>query len=290
MKTYNEKLAVITGGGTGMGRELAVALASQGAHLALCDINDETLEETVGICRQVAPTVPISTYRCDVSNEDEILGFRDHTVTSHNTKHINLLFNNAGIGGLGSMFDDRDAWERTFNVCWFGVYYSTRAFLDLLAEADEAHIVNTSSINGFWASVGPSRSHTAYSAAKFAVKGFTEALINDLRLNAPNIKASVVMPGHIGTDIVSNSGQVLGAESTAERTEAAASFRNLAPTTAKQAADIILDGVLAGQWRILVGEDAEILDGLVRDDPERAYEPEFVERIHKAGILEGLVQ
>ena len=125
------------------------------------------------------------------------------------TDKIHLLFNNAGIGGGGSLFTNtREQWERTFNICWGGVYLGVRTFLPLLLKADEGHIVNTSSVNGFWASVGMGVSHTAYSAAKFAVKGFTEALINDLRLNAPHIKCSVVMPGHIGTSIVSNSRKV----------------------------------------------------------------------------------
>ena len=102
----------------------------------------------------------------------------------------------------------REEWERTFNICWGGVYLCTRAFLPMMLQADAAHIVNTSSVNGFWASVGPRVSHTAYCAAKFAVKGFTEALIADLRLNAPHIKCSVVMPGHIGTSIVANSRKI----------------------------------------------------------------------------------
>jgi NAD(P)-dependent dehydrogenase (short-subunit alcohol dehydrogenase family) len=148
--------------------------------------------------------------------------------------------------------------------------------------------------------------HTAYSAAKFAVKGFTEALINDLRLNAPHIKCSVVMPGHIGTSIVSNSRKVLsGSDSDrlspdeilqARRrmksmgidtaampdeqiqqiaAERARSFRDEAPTTAAAAATVILDGVKAGRWRILVGDDAQRLDERVRQTPERAYDPEF---------------
>lgn len=289
IERYSGKLAVITGAGTGMGRELAVVLASHGADVALCDVNGETLAETQGLCQQASPDAAASTFLCDVSNEQEVIAFRDHTVAAHSATHIDLLFNNAGIGGVGSIFDDRDAWERTFNVCWFGVYYPTRAFLDLLQASNEAHIVNTSSINGFWASIGPSRSHTAYSAAKFAVKGFTEALITDLRMNAPQIKASVVMPGHIGTEIVENSRQVLGAEATPERSEVAAAFRNLAPTTARQAADVILEGVMDDRWRILIGEDAEVLDGMVRDDPEAAYEPEFVDRLHAAGVLQSLV-
>ena len=118
------------------------------------------------------------------------------------------------LGGGGSFLNaERSEWEKTFNVCWFGVYYCTRAFMPMILKANEAHIVNTSSVNGFWASLGPTRPHTAYSAAKFAVKGFTEALINDLRLNAPHVKCSVVMPGHVGTSIMRNSRKILTGKS-----------------------------------------------------------------------------
>ncbi len=176
----------------------------------------------------------------------------------------------------------------------------------MLMKADEGHIVNTSSVNGFWASVGMGVSHTAYSAAKFAVKGFTEALINDLRLNAPHIKCSVVMPGHIGTSIVSNSRKVQSgtdSERLSENeiaqarvrltaggidaskmsdeevqglaAERARSFLEDAPTTAAAAVKIILDGVKAERWRILVGDDAHRLDERVRQTPECAYDAEF---------------
>ena len=127
-------------------------------------------------------------------------------VAEHHTDHVNLLFNNAGVGGGASfVLDDRDEWEKTFAVCWGGVYWGTRTFLPLLLASTEGHIVNTSSVNGFWASLGPGIAHTAYSAAKFAVKGFTEALVTDFRVNAPHLSASVVMPGHVGTSIVINS-------------------------------------------------------------------------------------
>src|SRR4029453_6294240 len=99
---------------------------------------------------------------------------------------------------------------RTFGVCWFGVYYCTRAFLPLLVASDAGYIVNTSSVNGFWACFGPGTAHTGYSSAKFAVKGFSEALLIDLRLNAPHVKVAVVMPGHVGTSIVINTNKVLG--------------------------------------------------------------------------------
>jgi hypothetical protein len=166
--------------------------------------------------------------------------------------------------------------------------------------------VNTSSVNGFWASIGPGRPHTAYSAAKFAVKGFTEALITDLRINAPHIKCSVVMPGHIGTNIVANSRMVLSGRDTtvmsdlevgrararmkqqgvddskisdedirARVTKQSNNFHDNAPVSAAQAAKIILDAVKAERWRVLVGDDAHKLDAKVRAHPERAYDPDF---------------
>jgi NAD(P)-dependent dehydrogenase (short-subunit alcohol dehydrogenase family) len=151
----------------------------------------------------------VTAHLADVSDEAQVERFRDEAAERHGTDTIHLLFNNAGIGGGGSMFaHSREEWEKTFSVCWYGVYYSTRAFLPMLQKAEEGHIVNTSSVNGFWASVGPRIPHTAYSAAKFAVKGFTEALITDLRINAPHIKCSVVMPGHIGTSIPLNSRKI----------------------------------------------------------------------------------
>lgn len=293
MDSFEGKLAVVTGAGTGMGRSLAELLAAQGAHLALCDVHAENLAITSDNCRRLHDSIRVSTTLCDVSDERQVLAFRDAAIAEHKTDHINLLFNNAGIGGTASFLDEdpvaRANWEKTFSVCWNGVYYCSRAFLPLLVAADEGHIINTSSVNGFWASIGPNRTHTSYSAAKFAVKGFTEALITDLRLNAPHVKASVVMPGHIGTEIVANSRQVLVGEVTAEAGEASASFRNEAPTTAVEAAQVILDGVKAERWRILIGEDAHILDGMVRDQPEAAYEEDFVDQLHAMGVFQGLL-
>src|SRR5438128_5858369 len=208
MKDFAGKIAVITGGGTGMGRELARQLVAEGCNVAMCDVSAEAMAETKRLCEveRLPQGLRITTHVADVSIEDQLKRFRDEIADRQATDKIHLLFNNAGIGGGGSLFTStREQWERTFNICWGGVYLGVRTFLPMLVKADEGHIVNTSSVNGFWASVGLGVSHTAYSAAKFAVKGFTEALINDLRLNAPHIKCSVVMPGHIGTSIVANS-------------------------------------------------------------------------------------
>ncbi|MCA6112558.1 SDR family oxidoreductase [Bradyrhizobium cenepequi] len=313
MKEFAGKIAVITGGGTGMGRELARQLVAEGCNVAMCDVSAEAMAETKRLCEaeKLPQGLRITTHIADVAIEDHFKRFRDEVIEQQATDKIHLLFNNAGIGGGGSLFTNtREQWERTFNICWGGVYLGVRTFLPLLVKADEGHIVNTSSVNGFWATVGMGVSHTAYSAAKFAVKGFTEALINDLRLNAPHIKCSVVMPGHIGTSIVSNSRKVqTGAESdqlteqeilqTRQRMkgmgidvdamsdediqqaslERARTFHDDAPTTAAAAAKIILDGVKADRWRILVGQDAHVLDERVRQTPELAYTPEFFERI-----------
>jgi len=194
-----------------MGRELVVQLATEGCSIAMCDVNKDNMGETALRAAAVAPEgTKITTHLCDVAKEDEVLRFRDEVLAQHNTDHINLLFNNAGIAGGGSFVTaDETEWLRCFNVCWGGVYNGARAFMPLLVRSDAGYIVNTSSVNGFWATIGPDTSHTAYSAAKFAVKGFTEALMEDFKVNAPHVNVSVVMPGHIGTDIVINSRKVI---------------------------------------------------------------------------------
>jgi len=312
MKDLAGRIAVITGGGTGMGRELARQLVAEGCNVAMCDVSASALAETKRLCEveRLPQGLRITTHVADVSDEEQLLRFRDEISEQQATDKIHLLFNNAGIGGGGSMIvHGRDEWERTFNICWFGVYYGTRAFLPMLLKADRGHIVNTSSVNGFWASVGPTIPHTAYSAAKFAVKGFSEALQTDLRINAPHIKCSVVMPGHIGTGIAANTGKVqAGNESdaltekqlrqararlTAAGVDAAKMsdaqveqvvrervrrFVEEAPMTAAQAATVILDGVKADRWRILVGEDAKKIDAKVRETPEQAYDIDFFQK------------
>lgn len=287
MESFSGKIAVLTGGGTGIGRALTRKLASEGCSVAICDLSEAAMAETVQLAMAEAPQgVRITTTVADVSVEDQLIAFRDRVHADHDTDRIHFLFNNAGVGGGGSMIaDTRAQWERVFNICWGGVYLGVRTFLPMLMKADASHIINVSSVNGFFASVGPDRPHTAYSAAKFAVKGFTEALIADLRVNAPHIKAHVVMPGHIGTSIIFNSIAVLastpGAVSAAgvnidpaEALARAEMFRanGLPP---ERAAEIILDGVREGRWRILVGHDAEVIDAAVRANPEHAYDVDF---------------
>src|SRR5690349_11852920 len=183
MKDFAGKLAVITGAGTGMGRELAVQLASEGCHLALCDVLMDNVRTTRELAAAGArPGTRITVSECDVAHESAVDAFRDEVTRQHETDHVELLFNNAGIGGGSSfLIEPREHWDRTFAVCWGGVYNCTRAFMPLLVASKEAHLINTSSVNGFWACSSPAYPHTAYAAAKFAVKGFTEALIVDTR-------------------------------------------------------------------------------------------------------------
>src|SRR5215468_11237353 len=190
-----------------MGRELARQLAAGGCSVAACDWHVDAVTEAAASAREAAPPgVRVTSHACDVSDEAQVLRFRDTLLAEHGSDHVDLVFANAGIGG-GSSFvnDSREDWERTFAVDWWGVYYCARVFLPLLIASGDGVLVNTSSVNGFWATLGPGMPNTAYCAAKFAVKGFTEALIEDLRTNAPQVRVAVVMPGHIGTDIVANS-------------------------------------------------------------------------------------
>jgi NAD(P)-dependent dehydrogenase (short-subunit alcohol dehydrogenase family) len=295
MDSFEGKLAVVTGGGTGMGRELVIQLATQGCSVATCDVNADNVSETAVRAEKEAPLgVRITTHLADVSDEAQMHRFRDEVAERHETDHIDLLFNNAGVGGGNSFLTgSREAWDKTFAVDWGGVYNGMRAFAAMVVASEDAYVVNTSSVNGFWAALGPGIPHTAYSAAKFAVKGFTEALIEDFRVNAPHVKVAVVMPGHVGTDIVLNSREVLGVDLAEARRQMARRglptdglsdddiqnmmrmfgemFRENAPVTAEQAAMVILDGVRAGKWRILVGDDAHAIDEAVRADPEAAY-------------------
>ena len=211
MKDFAGRIAVVTGGGSGMGRELVRQLVAEACNVAFCDVSPAGMAETQRLCEAAGlpQGLRVTTHIADVSDPEQVQRFRDEVADRHATDKIHLLFNNAGIGGGGSMIAHSAAeWEKTFNICWGGVYNCTRAFLPMLLKAEAGHIVNTSSVNGFWASIGPGLPHTAYSAAKFAVKGFTEALMTDLKINAPHIKCSVVMPGHIGTGIATNSRKI----------------------------------------------------------------------------------
>jgi NAD(P)-dependent dehydrogenase (short-subunit alcohol dehydrogenase family) len=310
MDSFTGKLAVVTGGGSGMGRELSRQLAAQGCSVAACDLNPDTMAETVALAQAEAPSgVRVTGHTCDVADEAQVLRFRDELLAEHASDHVDLVFSNAGAGGGESFVGSRrEVWERIVAIDWWGVYYCARAFLPLLIASGDGVLVNTSSVNGFWAALGPGMPQTAYSTAKFAVRGFTEALIEDLRSNAPGVRVALVLPGHVGTNIVRNSLIARGlpapehlSDAQAEEVfspgvrdaltragvlpegptgedlrqflvRANADFRDKAPVSAAQAATIILDGVRAGTWRILIGEDAKMIDERVRAKPDAAYD------------------
>jgi NAD(P)-dependent dehydrogenase (short-subunit alcohol dehydrogenase family) len=292
---FTGKLAVVTGGASGMGQELVVQLAEAGCSVATCDLSRQGLAETERrAAARATKGALVTTHACDVSDQEAVNSFCQEVRSRHRTDHINYLFNNAGIAGGDSFITgSRADWERVFNVCWGGVYNCTRAFMPLLVASDGAYLINTSSVAGFWAA-----GDTAYSAAKFAVRGFSEGLISDLQHNAPHVRVAVVMPGATGTEIFSkmlrdiqNAADLRKAqtaltdmgipledasESEVRRLAGVVSdvWREFAPTTASDAASVILDGIRCGRWRILVGGEAERLDQAVRASPESAYEPD----------------
>jgi len=310
MDSFAGKFAVVTGGGSGMGRELTRQLAAQGCSVAACDLNPDTMAETVVLAEAEAPPgVRVTGHACDVAEEAQVLRFRDELLAGHASDHVDLVFANAGAGGGESFVQsDREVWERIFAIDWWGVYYSARAFLPLLIASGDGVLVNTSSVNGFWAALGPRMPTHAYATAKFAVRGFTEALIEDLRTHAPGVRVALVLPGHVGTNIVRNSFIAQGLPAPEHMSDAQVErlippgardtmtqagllseqptaedlrrflvrmnndFRDKAPVSAAQAATIILDGVRAGAWRILVGQDAKMIDERVRAKPEAAYD------------------
>ena len=310
MDSFAGKLAVVTGGGSGMGRELTRQLAAQGCSVAACDLHPETMAETAAMARAEAPAgVHVTGHACDVADEAQVLRFRDELLAEHAADHVDLVFSNAGAGGGESFVESRrEVWERIFAIDWWGVYHCARVFLPLLIASGDGILVNTSSVNGFWASLGPGVPQSAYSAAKFAVRGFTEALIEDLRTNAPGVRAVLVLPGHVGTNIITNSLRARGLPEPAQLSDAQAEElippgvrdtlikagraapgggrRRPAPVPGPgqrrlpgqgsgqrgPGRDHHRDGVRAGTWRILIGEDATMIDAAVRARPEAAYD------------------
>jgi NAD(P)-dependent dehydrogenase (short-subunit alcohol dehydrogenase family) len=317
---FGGKLAVVTGGGSGMGRELVRQLAAQGCSVAVCDVNPDSVAVTAATTWAAAPPgVAVTGHVCDVSDEAQVLRFRDELLDRHATDHVDLVFSNAGIGGGGSFVkDSREEWERTFAVDWGGVYHCARVFLPLLIASGDGVLVNTSSLNGLWASLGPGMPNNAYSTAKFAIRGFSEALIEDLRTNAPQVRVALVLPGSVGTDIVANTRRAHGMpgpeDMNDEQIEEAKGFlvalklvaedappgevrealarleaeaMDKALLSAAEAATIILDGVRSGAWRILVGKDIAFIDERIRRTPDSSYEYEQLFKDMPADLLQG---
>jgi len=206
MVLFDGAIAIITGAADGMGLQLALQLVNT-SDLALIDLSQEKLDAALLQCHQINPNATISTHICDVANKIHTRDLPRAVVKNHTCANRNiLLFNNAGIGGGTSLVtSSEEDFDRVFNIDWGGVYNMTRVFLPLMMVAPAAHVINTSSICGFYANIGYLKPNVSYSAAKFAVRGFTLGLLADFKLNAPHIKASCVMPGWIGTGLIDSS-------------------------------------------------------------------------------------
>lgn len=263
-KTFQNRIAVVTGGASGIGLDLMVELVRRGVHVAACDIDQEGLEAAVRRARRANPCVHVTAHTHDVSDGKAVVRLMKEVAKEHGTDAIHLLFNNAGVVGGGSFVTgSRDEWERTFSVSWFGTYYCTRAFLPMLIAADQGVVINISSVNAIWASLGPGTPHTAYSSAKFAIRGFTESLIVDFDKHAPHVSAVLVLPGHVRTG--------MPAPPRSWRRALDSLFADYQPVSSKKAAETILSAVSNGQWRVVIGQDAEAIDARVRADPWTAY-------------------
>ena len=265
MKTFKDKVAVITGAGSGMGRYLAILLAKDGADVCVCDVNEETLNETVAMLRKY--NVSVSSHLLDVSDKESIEALPQKVIDQHGK--VDLVFNNAGVT-TGSHFKDMDEdnWDWVMGINFDGVINSTRAFIPHLVSNSEAAIVNTSSIFGMVAVPG----QTVYHATKFAVRGFTESLALEMKQTNPNLQIHCVHPGHIGTNIAATARM---SDEDFENTQARSSiFTRNAPKTQQEmgelfreggmhpskAAKIILNGVKRKKSRIFIGLDAKLLD------------------------------
>jgi NAD(P)-dependent dehydrogenase (short-subunit alcohol dehydrogenase family) len=251
------RVAVVTGAGSGIGRALARQLAAAGSALALADIDEAGLQQTAASLR--ARGVRLSTHVVDVSDESAVQAFAQDVTAKHG--RVTLLINNAGVALLGWFQEiSMDDLRWLMGVNFWGVVHGVKYFLPLLKKEPRAHIVNISSVFGIVAPAGQS----AYSASKFAVRGFTEALRHEL--DGTSVFVSCVHPGGIRTPIARHAR--LGANTPpASRDEAVARFDRLTPTMPEEAAARILDGVERREPRILIGRDVRQADILQRLRP-----------------------
>ena len=261
MTAINGSAAAVTGAASGIGRALALELAARGCDLALADRDEAGLLETVAEIGKAGGR-KVTTHRVDVADVNQIQDFAAAAIAAH--PGLNIVINNAGVALLGN-FDEVDQAQMDwlFNINFWGVVHATRAFLPHLAKQPAAHIVNLSSIFGIIAPPG----QTAYSAAKFAVRGFSESLRHELAMANSPVRLSVVHPGGVSTSIVRNSRTGVGVTDNARRAQSIDRFDAVARTTPAAAALRIIEGIEKNQPRILIGGDARFMDLLQRFRP-----------------------
>lgn len=263
----------VTGAASGIGRALARELAARGADLALADRDEAGL---AAVAAEIGSARKVTVHRVDIGERGEIAEFARAAVAAHPA--LNILINNAGVALLGQFGEiDQSQMEWLMNINFWGVVHSTRAFLPHLAAQREAHIVNLSSIFGI---IGPP-GQSAYSASKFAVRGFSESLRHELQMAKSPVRLSVVHPGGVSTDIARNSRSGSGVTDNARRSQAIERFDAVAKTSPEAAALRIIRGIERNEPRILIGADARFMDLLQRFRPA-TYWSVLARRIERA--------
>src|SRR6267378_1115462 len=271
--------AAVTGAASGIGRALALELAARGCDLALAD-RDEAELQSVAAEIAKAHSQKVTVHRVDVGDPKQIEEFAQAAISGH--PGLNIVINNAGVALLGGFSEiDQAQMDWLFNINFWGVVHATRAFLPHLAKQPAAHIVNLSSIFGIIAPPG----QTAYAAAKFAVRGFSESLRHELQMAASPVRLSVVHPGGVATNIVRNSRDGTGVADNARRAQSIERFDAIAKTTPAAAALRIIQGIENNQPRILIGNDARFMDLLQRLRPGSYWSvlARRIEKMAKAG-------
>ena len=276
MTTIRGSAAAVTGAASGIGRALALELAARGCDLALADRDEAGLHATAAEIGR-ACSQKVTAHRVDVGEPQQIANFAEAATLAH--PGLNIVVNNAGVALLGQFNEiDQAQMDWLMDINFWGVVHSTRAFLPHLARQREAHIVNLSSIFGIVAPPG----QTAYAAAKFAVRGFSESLRHELEMAASPVRLSVVHPGGVATNIVRNSRAGTGVNDNARRAQTIERFDAVARTTPAAAALRIITGIEKNRPRILIGNDARFMDLLQRFRPG-TYWAVLARRIAKAG-------